>query len=102
MKIQRRFYVAILSLAILALRPVERAQAQARGGKVSAPSNPQSINFEGEVIEGEQGIPSLLQNFDAQGATLDLIVLKRSDFNDFYKRRIDVPFRYQASQEEKE
>ncbi len=89
-------------------RPAAKAAAPLPPPAVPPPAseasanNPENINFEGEVIEGEQGIPTLLQDFDAQGATLDLIVLKRADFNDSYNGKIDLPFRYQSSRTEKE
>lgn len=48
-------------------------------------SKPQTLDFEGEVIEGEAMRPDLFLQISTPDLSLDSILYMRKDFNDFHK-----------------
>ncbi len=49
------------------------------------PPKSQTLDFEGEVIEGEAMRPDLFLQISTPDVNLDSIVYMRKDFNDFHK-----------------
>lgn len=49
------------------------------------PARPQTLDFEGEVIEGEAMRPDLFLQIATPDVNLDSILYMRKDFNDFHK-----------------
>ncbi len=56
------------------------------------------MDFEGDIIENDSRLPSILNDFDPQSLTLDLMIFKRKDFNDTHSGRIESSFNFQPTQ----
>lgn len=54
-------------------------------GWAEGPPKSQTLDFEGEVIEGEAMRPDLFLQISTPDVNLDSIVYMRKDFNDFHK-----------------
>jgi hypothetical protein len=53
--------------------------------KAPAESNSNVLNFEADLIEGERKRPDLFLQIGSQKLSLDAILYRRNDFNDFHK-----------------
>ncbi len=52
-------------------------------------SRPQVLDFEAEVIEGERKTPNLFLQLEIDSPSLDSVMYKRRNFNDFHLVEVD-------------
>lgn len=50
----------------------------------SGKSNPELLDFDADVIEGEREAPALFVQMDIQTPKMDTLVFQRNNFNDFH------------------
>jgi hypothetical protein len=79
----------VVSLFVAVARAEEKNMPKTTSGKV--------LDFEADVIEGERAAPDLLLEFSSDAPTMDSVILKRTDFNDFHEVSMKRRLRYQAS-----
>lgn len=59
-------------------------QALAQAPKSSGKSNPELLDFDADVIEGEREAPALFVQMDIQTPKMDTLIFQRNNFNDFH------------------
>jgi hypothetical protein len=64
--------------------PTDKPKPAKTGTSPSGPVNPKTIDFEGDVIEGQKKAPDLFLQVEDQKLNLDSVLYLRQDFNDFH------------------
>lgn len=73
------------NLAVLSWGQEKKKEMKpSRGQEKSSNQDPAVLNFDADVIEGEKGGPSIMVQMDLQAPTMDTLVFKRKNFNDFH------------------
>ena len=73
---------------------------QRETSSAGANSDSRILNFDADVIEGERASPSIMVQMELEAPTLDTLVFKRNNFNDFHAidRKRKPKYRGQKSQ----
>ena len=85
MRSQKLCLVILLMISTRAYAQVSAVPGAQKPAKVEHQERMKTLDFEGEVIEGEAMRPMLYLQIESPDLDLNNIIYQRRDFNDFHK-----------------